>query len=103
MRRATAPVSAERWDAMMAVFADALELPAHERPTFVEKACGSDADLLREVESLLAAHDGDAGFLESPAAQPPAPATDATDLGPQLQAALGTAFRVERELQGGGM
>jgi len=101
MRRVGVPVSAEQWDAMMTLFGAAVELPPGERAAFVAQACGNDAALRREVESLLAAHDGDADFLESPAAE----ATDreAADLAPRLQAALGTAFRVERELTGGGM
>src|SRR5262249_8488583 len=70
-----------------------------ERPAFVVKACGTDPELAREVESLLAAHDGDADFLE----QPHRAARAAPDLAQQLQAALGSAFRIERELTGGGM
>jgi serine/threonine-protein kinase len=97
----TTPVSAERWDAMTSIFADAIELPPAERLAFIAQACGADTDLRREVESLLTAHDGSAGFLESP----PVGTIDwnTADLGAQLQIALGTAFRVERELAGGGM
>ena len=93
-------VSAERWDAMTSIFADAVELPSAERPAFLAQACGPDGELRAEVESLLAAHDSDAGFLESPVA-----VTDQNDpdLGAQLQTALGSGFRVERELAGGGM
>ena len=86
---------------MMAVFADAVELPPDERAAFVTEACGSDIELAREVVSLLTAHDGDADFLEEPAVTR-AHRSDA-DLGARLQAALGPAFRVERELRGGGM
>ena len=100
-RGVTTPVSAERWDAMMSIFADAAELPTAERSAFLDRACGTDAELRREVESLLAAHDGDAGFLESPAVG--LADRSAQDLRATLQAALGTAFRVERELAGGGM
>ena len=95
------PVSAERWEAMTAIFADAVELPPDERSAFVARACGSDADLLREVVSLLLAHDGNGQFLESPIVK--AADGNAPELGPQLQAALGSGFRVERELAGGGM
>ena len=84
---------------MMAVFVDAAELPQAERAAFIATACGSDAALRAEVESLLAAHDADAQFLESPLARP----ADTPDLDAQLQSALGTAFRVERELARGGM
>jgi len=84
---------------MMAVFVDAAELLPAERPAFIAQACGDDAELRAEVESLLAAHDGDAQFLESPLTRP----ADTPDLDAQLQSALGTAFRVERELARGGM
>ena len=101
MRRVSGHVSAERWGAMTSIFADAVELPPAERSAFIAQACGTDAELRREVESLLAAHDGDGRFLESPVVQ--AADRNFQDLGAQLQAALGTAFRVERELAGGGM
>ena len=69
--RPAAPVSAERWNAIMAIFADAVERPPAERAAFVAEACGSDAELRAEVESLLAAHDGDADFLEAPLTRRP--------------------------------
>src|SRR5262245_23701915 len=101
MQQGGGRVSAERWNAMMSIFGDAVELPPDERSAFVARACGSDAELLREVLSLLMAHDGDAQFLESPVVK--AGGGDAPDLGARLQDALGAAFRVERELPGGGM
>jgi len=94
------PVSAERWRAIDAIFADAVERPATERAAFLANACGTDAELRAEVESLLAAYDSDADFLETPAV---APGADGPDLAERLQAALGTAYRIERELAGGGM
>ena len=100
MGEAGGRVSAERWNAMMSIFGDAVELPPDERSAFVARACGSDAELLREVLSLLMAHDGDTQFLESPVVKA---AAEAPDLGARLQDALGMAFRVERELPGGGM
>ena len=101
MRRQSVSVSPERWDAMMSVFAAAAEIPAGERAAFVARACGTDAALREEVESLLAAQDAAADFLEAPAAT--GVDRKAPDLAARLQAALGGAFRVERELQGGGM
>ena len=64
-RRPGAPVSAERWQAIDAIFADAVERPPAERPAFVANACGTDAELRAEVESLLAAHEGDTDFSGS--------------------------------------
>ena len=85
----------------MAVFADAVERPPAERSAFVAEACGSDAELRAEVESLLAAHEGDEDFLEAPLIR--APDRDTPDLAERLQTALGTGFRIEHELAGGGM
>ena len=62
MPRPGAPVSAERWNTMMSLFNDALERPPDERLAFLAEACGSDAELRAEVESLLAVHDSDADF-----------------------------------------
>jgi len=85
----------------MSVFAAAAEIPAGERAAFVARACGTDAALREEVQSLLAAYDEAADFLEAPAAM--GVDSKAPDLAARLQAALGGAFRVERELAGGGM
>ena len=85
---------------MMSIFSEAVDLPPDERSAFVARACGSDAELLREVLLLLMAHDDDANSLEAPTVKA---ASDAPDIGARLQAALGNEFRVERELAGGGM
>jgi len=84
MGEAGGRVSAERWNAMMSIFGDAVELPPEKRSAFVARACGSDAELLREVLSLLMAHDGDTQFLESPVVKA---SGNAPDLSARLQAA----------------
>ncbi len=97
-----------RWQRVEEVFAEVAPLPPAEREERLERLCGGDADLLREVRSLLAA-DGAAGdFLESPALSE----TEREDLGraarqaaPVLPAAgwrIGP-YRVERRLGQGGM
>lgn len=48
-----------------ALFLDALDRPPTERREFLANACGDDAELRREVESLLAFHDEDEGNSES--------------------------------------
>jgi serine/threonine protein kinase/Tol biopolymer transport system component len=53
-----------RWQRIDEVFAGALEQPAGRRGEFLDRACGDDAELRREVESLLANH-GDEAFLSS--------------------------------------
>ncbi len=57
--------SAERWQRIGAVFHDAVEVDPDARPRFLDRACGDDRELRREVESLLAAHtDAGDGFLD---------------------------------------
>jgi serine/threonine protein kinase/WD40 repeat protein/tetratricopeptide (TPR) repeat protein len=54
-----------------ALFFAALEKPSgQERATFLDEACGNDADLRRHVERLLAAHPQAASFLEVPVPRP---------------------------------
>ena len=50
-------VTADRWAEIKAVVAGALETPATDRDAYVKSACGEDAELRREVESLLVAAD----------------------------------------------
>ena len=45
----------------------ALECPVAERAGFLAEACGDDAALRREVESLLAQAGAASSFLETPA------------------------------------
>ena len=51
--------SSERWDKIKDTFEAALSRSGGERRAFLEGACGSDAEMLREVESLLASFDAD--------------------------------------------
>ena len=44
----------ERWERLQAIFHHALELPPAERAGRLEKECGADDDLRREVEAMLA-------------------------------------------------
>jgi serine/threonine protein kinase len=46
-------ISADRWRQIEDIFHAACECPEDHRAAFLEQACGSDAELQREVESLL--------------------------------------------------
>ena len=48
------------------IFAEALEKEGAERRTYLDRVCGSDTALRRELETLLCAHESAGGFLESP-------------------------------------
>ena len=54
----------ERWREVKSVFQEALSRPAAARDEFLDDACGDDAELRVEVESLLGSLDGADGFLE---------------------------------------
>ena len=55
----------ERWKQVREVFGAALELAPEKRPGFLDSACGADAELRREVESLLHSDQAAGSFLGS--------------------------------------
>ena len=55
------------------IFSAASELPAVERAAYLDRICGSDDGLRREVDSLLAAQDQAGGFMAAQAASVPLP------------------------------
>ncbi len=90
----------QRWRQVEALFEAALELEPAERAAFLEQTCGADAELRREIDSLLAADAGATGYLERDSGPGPLHQPDLTD---RLQAALGGQYVIDRELGGGGM
>jgi tetratricopeptide (TPR) repeat protein/predicted Ser/Thr protein kinase len=83
----------DRWARANDVFHRALELEGDARTKYLEQTCGSDAAMLNEVRSLLAADAQASGaFLETPAGTQRD--TAPSQVGP---------WRLERELGRGGM
>ena len=60
-------MKAERWREIDRLLDAALEVEAGRRPAFLDKACGSDAGLRAELESLLEAYDRLGNFIQTPA------------------------------------
>jgi hypothetical protein len=60
-------MEAERWKRVEELYHSAAALPAADRAQFLDQACGGDAALRREVESLLAHQQGEGKFIETPA------------------------------------
>ena len=63
------PMTPDRWRVVKSIVQEALERPAATRDAFVADACGGDAELRAEVDSLLAEPDTEEhsdGFLASP-------------------------------------
>ncbi|MBI1763816.1 MAG: serine/threonine-protein kinase [Acidobacteria bacterium] len=62
-------MDAARWEQIKELFHTTLERPAAERAAFLATVCDADAELRREVELLLAAHEEASGFLDNQALQ----------------------------------
>ena len=58
-------MDAERWQRIEQLFHEALDCPAAERSHFLDRVCGSDAELRAEISSLL--HQSSDGMLDRPA------------------------------------
>jgi serine/threonine protein kinase/tetratricopeptide (TPR) repeat protein len=61
-------MSSENWSKVKALFDAAVELEPAQRNRFLDRSCGSNAELRREVESLLHSFERSDSFLEQPAA-----------------------------------
>ena len=59
-------MSAAKWPQLKELLDETLRRTGPERAAFLDEACGADAELRREVESLAAAHEDAGGFLEAP-------------------------------------
>jgi eukaryotic-like serine/threonine-protein kinase len=57
----------ERWQKVKEIFQAALDRAPGEWSAFLASACGGDVCLRQEVESLLASHEKDGSFIDSPA------------------------------------
>jgi serine/threonine protein kinase len=60
-------ITRERWQRIKAIFDSAQACAPAERASFLDKACGGDESVRREVESLLAADASNEDFLGAPA------------------------------------
>jgi non-specific serine/threonine protein kinase len=92
----------ERWARVKQVYQAALDTEPAKRAAFVGKACGDDAELRREVESLLAYDGAASDFLESPAIEVAARRFGAPASAPLSGRTL-SHYQVERLLGAGGM
>jgi eukaryotic-like serine/threonine-protein kinase len=87
------------WRRLQEVFDAAADLPAADRPAFLDEQCGDEPGLRRQVESLLFHMDGE-GALEAVVGDALAGAADG--LGSLVGRRVGP-YRLEREIGEGGM
>src|SRR5215475_5177124 len=62
-------MDAKRWEQIKEIYGRAIDLCGDEREGFIAGTCACDADLRREIETLLAAHADAGAFLQSPAVE----------------------------------
>jgi serine/threonine-protein kinase len=89
-------MNADRWATVQALFDEALERDTAERDAFLRDACGGDAELYREVASLLTVdlHSLLDGFAADAVNLPSVLSMEGERVGP---------YRIARELGRGGM
>ena len=61
-------MDAERWKRVDELFQAAMQWPAERQDALLRQQCGTDAELLEEVRSLLASHRDAGSFLDPPIA-----------------------------------
>jgi serine/threonine protein kinase/Flp pilus assembly protein TadD len=90
----------ERWRRVREIFDAALRLPAEQRDEYLDSACAGDADLHRELASLLNSYSEADAFLEKPAVS-----SLSTLFGPgkSWEGKIVGPYRVVEEIGQGGM
>jgi eukaryotic-like serine/threonine-protein kinase len=92
----------ERWQQIKAIVNDALEREPGERAQFLAQACGGDAALRAEVDSLLAHEQPAEDFIEQPAFELPTTLTTHGNGRPEPARRIGP-YKLVREIGHGGM
>jgi eukaryotic-like serine/threonine-protein kinase len=85
-----------RWRRLGEILLAAVERPTAEREAFLDRACGAETSMRRELEALLRAHEAAGAFLASPA-----DLAEAAVAGTPPEGRLGP-YRLLRELGRGG-
>src|SRR5687767_7714578 len=100
-------ITRERWQQVKAIALEAWSLTPTDRGAYVTGACGADAVLLREVESLLASMGAAGDRFETPSLRIPASDTLLHDIAEAPPAAPASArvggWHILRPLGRGGM
>src|SRR5688572_23454888 len=93
-------VNSERWEKIARLYEQVLDEEPSARRAFLDRVCGGDPDMRREIETLLAA-DAEPGLIDRPVWSA---ASDLMEPAPALEpgTALGP-YRIDRLVGEGGM
>ncbi len=100
------PIDPDRWRVVSGILDDVLDLPPDARASRLDEACGSDVELRRDVEDLIAASESPDGFLSTPAVERAAPLIAEVAPDPHGASIAGQRvgpYRLVRALGAGGM
>ncbi len=92
----------ERWERIKSIYHDALELPAEQRSSFLDRECDGDAGIRREIESLIAANDQAGDFIVSTALKDAARIMASDNPDSFIDRTIGN-YRIVAHLGSGGM
>jgi serine/threonine protein kinase/dipeptidyl aminopeptidase/acylaminoacyl peptidase len=92
----------EQWKKLDSLFHEALELEKEARAAHLAKVCGDDGQLREEAERLIAAHERDGSFIDSPIFAEPERLRDDNCNESPIGRRIGP-YRVISELGRGGM
>ena len=102
-------MNGKSWRKIEEIFGEAMELPHEERASFLDQACGDNAELRREIEAWLRADAKAGGFLEGAATIPelsaaevPTAEVPTAEVPPNGFERLGP-YRILRQIGQGGM
>src|SRR5215472_15105613 len=92
----------EQWKKIDELVRATLELRPADRPAFLDSECKGDADLRREVESLIAYQEDASSFLQSPAIKDAAVLMAAAQ-SPAFEGRTISHYHLTRKIGEGGM
>jgi serine/threonine protein kinase len=90
-----------RWTQIKVIFDRASQVSSAQREQLLRDSCGSDPELRRELDSLLATYDADTGFLDTPALTGAAYLIEAEVPDAQLGRQIGNYLIIRRIGEGG--
>src|SRR5262249_17968896 len=94
--------TSEHWRKVEELFHAALKLEPDRRAVFLSEACSREPELLAEIQSMIAAHEAEGSFIDSPAFEGTTVLTDSTQAESRIGKSVGH-YNLVASLGKGGM